>query len=205
MSANHGAVIDLIAQKVDPATLELVRDALGDSERLSVIRDLFLLGDDAGAVAEIQSLAPRQIYKFLGISSNIAIWPAQAAQITVRPQLPYSPTRLFVGRSCARHFIINEMRVGNRSQLVAYGDIPADLFAGDLDTVENPIKGELRDGFWTVSIERKAVPLIGLPISFPEVRPGEDISITVTNVDLSIDGEGGHNFNGAFLGFTRGH
>ena len=205
MSANYGAVIDLISSKVDGITLELVRDALRDSERLSVIRDLFLLGNDAGAIAELQSLAPRQNYKYLPISSGVNIWPAQAAVIVARPQLHFSATRLLVGRACARHFLINEMRVGNRSQLVSYGDIPADLFGGDLDTLDNPIKGELIDGFWVVSIEKKAVPLVGRPISFPECEPGIEISLTVTCVDMSIDGEAGHDFRGALLGFTRGH
>jgi hypothetical protein len=193
-------VLDILRDKVDPTTLALVADAMRDGERLSVIRDMFLEGRDAEAVAAIRDLAPNGQYKLLPISAGaVLVVPNQSAQITARSQVPFRATRLLIGRR-SRDFLVNDICLGNRSQLCQAGDIPADLFAGDFDSLESPIRGEFADGLWTIRVDRAVLPLIGLPISFPEAQVGEEHRITVTYNGTE---ESGMPFEGALLGFAR--
>jgi hypothetical protein len=58
MTTGRGQTIAILQQKLDPSTLKVVRAALDDSDRLSVIRDAFLEGRDREAIQMIRDLDP---------------------------------------------------------------------------------------------------------------------------------------------------
>ena len=70
----------------------------------------------------------------LPLSTGVPILPTQSAQITGRPQVrAFAGRRLMVSNAGtaggAADWIINDIKIGNRSQFVQSGDVPGDLFA----------------------------------------------------------------------------
>lgn len=192
--AKQQEVLDIIAMTVDETTLAIVRDALADSHRMTIIRDAFLAGRDHEAV----NLDPRGLYKLLPTSSGAAlIEPTMSAQITATPQTAFRATRLMVSRR-SRDFMIADIRVGTQYQFVQAGEVPADIFAGNLDDLEPALFGEMVDGLYTIRVPDHAIPLMGLPISCPE--SDKAIVITVTNIGVQPA-----SFDAAWLGFAKHH
>lgn len=67
--------------------------------------------------------------KYISHSTDIAVPAGVSAQITVRSQIPgLSPRELYVTPECALFFLINDVKVGNRSQTPQSGDVPASKF-----------------------------------------------------------------------------
>lgn len=65
----------------------------------------------------------------LPMSSGVNILPNTSAQITSRPQtVAFRPERLIIGGN-AGDWIINDVKVGNRSQFSQSGDVPGEMFA----------------------------------------------------------------------------
>jgi hypothetical protein len=70
----------------------------------------------------------------LPMSTGVPILPAQSAQITGRPQtLVFKIGRFVISNAGtaggAADWIVNDIKIGNRSQFVQSGDVPGDLFA----------------------------------------------------------------------------
>jgi hypothetical protein len=70
----------------------------------------------------------------LPLSTGVPILPTQSAQITGRPQArAFRGDRFMVSNAGtaggAADWIINDIKIGNRSQFVQSGDVPGDLFA----------------------------------------------------------------------------
>ena len=70
----------------------------------------------------------------LPMSTGVPILPTQSAQITGRPQtLVFKIGRFLISNAGtaggAADWIVNDIKVGNRSQFVQSGDVPGDLFA----------------------------------------------------------------------------
>jgi len=70
----------------------------------------------------------------LPMSTGVPILPTQSAQITGRPQVVvYDIGRLLISNAGtaggAADWIVNDIKIGNRSQFVQSGDVPGDLFA----------------------------------------------------------------------------
>jgi hypothetical protein len=70
----------------------------------------------------------------LPMSTGVPILPTQSAQITGRPQtLVYCIGRFVISNAGtaggAADWIVNDIKIGNRSQFVQSGDVPGDLFA----------------------------------------------------------------------------
>ncbi len=194
----YGEVLAIVRASLDPTTAALIADALGDADRLSVIRDLFLAGRDLEAVKELRDIDPVGIRRLLPVSASIQILPLQSAQITARPQMPFTATHLFVSRACAPVFMINDIVVGRRSQFVQAGDVPADMFAVDMPVISTDAPDE--HGFVTWSVSKIAETWMTPPMDLPEVMPGMDIMMVVTNVgDVPIS------FSGAWHGKVRGY
>ncbi len=80
----------------------------------------------------------------LGMVSNGTIAAAGTATITARPQtFAFKPERIFVPATVGPDFTIQDIKVGNVSQLVQSGDLPAEAFSQtafgvemDMDTVQ---------------------------------------------------------------------
>ena len=70
----------------------------------------------------------------LPMSTGVPILPTQSAQITGRPQvLAFKIGRFVISNAGtaggAADWIVNDIKIGNRSQFVQSGDVPGDLFA----------------------------------------------------------------------------
>ncbi len=65
----------------------------------------------------------------LPMSSGTNILPNTSAQITARPQnVAFRPERLIIGGTPS-DWIVNDIKVGNRSQFSQSGDVPGEMFA----------------------------------------------------------------------------
>ena len=70
----------------------------------------------------------------LPMSTGVPILPTQSAQITGRPQVLVFKIGRFVISNAgtaggSADWIVNDIKIGNRSQFVQSGDVPGDLFA----------------------------------------------------------------------------
>jgi len=196
MSSPYDQALDIVRDKLDPATAKIIELALVDAHRLLVIRDAFLEGNDVEAVQMIRDLDPIGIRKVLGVNSQVAIEPSQCVQLVTRPQLPFTADHFAVSPAVAPYFVIDDIRVGVYSQLIQAGSIAADLFATDVDQM---LVGETdEEGFHVIKIGKKAEARWGLPIGMPQCTPGQEIYVIVTCIDGNP-----RQFRGAFLGTTE--
>jgi len=112
---------------VDDATLDrLVEYLLGRKavEKKRVIkRDLLRRRIQSGAL--LRSVAPRSAREYaLGLGST-SIAGRSSARINVKPQVIFRPERLLVPSWLAMDFLVTDLKIGRRSQLVPKGAIPA--------------------------------------------------------------------------------
>jgi hypothetical protein len=111
----------------------------------------------------------------LPMSTGVAILPTQSAQITARPQrVAFRPERVFISAAGtsggAADWVVNDIKIGNRSQFSQSGDVPGDMFA------TNAI-----DGF----------------VSFETAQTAMDVVMVVTYIGLN---ESGVPFFGSIVG-----
>ena len=102
----------------------------------------------------------------LPMSTGVAILPTQSAQITARPQrVAFRPERVFISNAGtdggAADWVVNDIKIGNRSQFSQSGDVPGDMFA------TNAI-----DGF----------------VSFETAQTAMDVVLVVTYIGANEDG-----------------
>jgi len=100
------------------------------------------------------------------MSTGVAIQNSQSAQITARPQrVAFRPERVFISGAGtsggAADWIVNDIKIGNRSQFSQSGDVPGDMFA------TNAI-----DGF----------------VSFETAQTAMDVVMVVTYIGTNEDG-----------------
>ena len=85
--------------------------------------------------AVVNAAMPTQANRdILPMSTGVPILPTQSAQITGRPQVLVFKIGRFVISNAgtaggAADWIVNDIKIGNRSQFVQSGDVPGDLFA----------------------------------------------------------------------------
>ncbi len=111
----------------------------------------------------------------LPMSTGVLIDTNQSAQITARPQrVAFRPERVFISAAGtdngAADWIVNDIKIGNRSQFSQSGDIPGDMFA--------------------------AVAIDGF-VSFETAQTAMDVVMVVTYIGLN---EGGCAFYGSIVG-----
>ena len=89
----------------------------------------------APVAALVDAPAPTRANRdILPMSTGVPILPTQSAQITGRPQtIVFSINRFLISNAGtaggAADWIVNDIKIGNRSQFVQSGDVPGDLFA----------------------------------------------------------------------------
>ena len=111
----------------------------------------------------------------LPMSTGVPILPTQSAQITGRPQvLVFKIGRFLISNAGtaggAADWIVNDIKIGNRSQFVQSGDVPGDLFATNaIDTF----------------------------VRFESAQTAMDVVVVVTYIGLN---ESGAPFFGAMIG-----
>ena len=92
-------------------------------------------GFPAPRAAVVDAPLPTQANRdILPMSTGVPILPTQSAQITGRPQtLVFKIGRFVISNAGtaggAADWIVNDIKIGNRSQFVQSGDVPGDLFA----------------------------------------------------------------------------
>ncbi len=65
----------------------------------------------------------------LPMSSGVHILPNTSAQITSRPQsVAFRPERMIIGGNPSE-WVVNDVKVGNRSQFAQSGDVPGEMYA----------------------------------------------------------------------------
>jgi hypothetical protein len=117
--------------------------------------------------ALIQDPGPQRAGReVLPMSTGVAILPTQSAQITARPQrVAFRPERVFISAAGtsggAADWVVNDIKIGNRSQFSQSGDVPGDMFA------TNAI-----DGF----------------VSFETAQTAMDVVMVVTYIGLNESG-----------------
>lgn len=93
----------------------------------------------------LRSMNPSRARKqVLGMESSGTIAAAGTATITARPQtFAFKPERVFIPATIGPDFTIQDIKVGNVSQLVQSGNLPAEAFSQtsfgvemDMDTVQ---------------------------------------------------------------------
>jgi len=84
----------------------------------------------AGRAQLVERPAPHRADRItLPMSSGVAIFPNTSAQITSRPQaVAFRPERIIIGGTPGS-WIVNDVKVGNRSQFAQSGDVPGEMFA----------------------------------------------------------------------------
>jgi len=91
--------------------------------------------DGSPRAAVVDAPLPTQANRdILPMSTGVPILPTQSAQITGRPQtLVFKIGRFVISNAGtaggAADWIVNDIKIGNRSQFVQSGDVPGDLFA----------------------------------------------------------------------------
>jgi hypothetical protein len=135
------------------------------------------MGAEADAPAPGYAIPPRNALvqdpgpdragrEVLPMSTGVAILPTQSAQITARPQrVAFRPERVFISAAGtsggAADWVVNDIKIGNRSQFSQSGDVPGDMFA------TNAI-----DGF----------------VSFETAQTAMDVVMVVTYIGLNESG-----------------
>ncbi len=196
MTSPNEQIMAIVREHLDASTAKLIEDAMSGAERIAIIRDAFLEGRDVEAVKMLRDLDPIGLRKVLAVNSDQVEIPSQThAQVTARPQIPFTANRFVVAKSCASYFSIADISVRNRSMMPQAGSIDAELFSADAPIFDGELDG---DGFMTIKIGARIESRLGLAIDMPETSPGDLIVITIEN----FDGDP-HRFSAVLLGTTR--
>ena len=67
----------------------------------------------------------------MGFDSVTAVAPGATATIVQRPQVPFRPARLMIPSDIAGAILVQDFKVGNKSQLAANGALPGRMFQED--------------------------------------------------------------------------
>lgn len=91
----------------------------------------------AATAAAVKSVEAKTLVKEQGPSvgrdlvigfAELAIAAGASASATQRPQVVFRPSRIVVPTAVAPNFTIDDIKIGNKSQLVSNGSIPAEAF-----------------------------------------------------------------------------
>jgi hypothetical protein len=176
-----GAWYSIVGQQHSGAPTSLQHGAYGGMYRHHPV----YMGEEAPVMAPPMPMPPPEAYQVpprnalvqdrgpdragrevLPMSTGVAILPTQSAQITARPQrVAFRPERVFISAAGtsggAADWVVNDIKIGNRSQFSQSGDVPGDMFA------TNAI-----DGF----------------VSFETAQTAMDVVMVVTYIGLNESG-----------------
>ncbi len=122
----------------------------------------------------------------VGIDSVNEVSPREACQMIFR--LDYSSfkcERVGIPLDIANSFVVNDIRVGNRSQMLSYDEIPGAAFAIDITGLSMFFTKLLDSGgrsVMKIDIARDARFEFGKPFSMDALMTAMDFTIIVTNV-----------------------
>lgn len=96
----------------------------------------------------------------IGFDSVTDVVKSTSATVTSTPQETFRPERLMVSDDIADHFIITDIKIGAKSQLVNSSNIPAEMF---MSTAQD------------------------MSLKFDTCLAGQTISLMVSNIDAGAD------------------
>lgn len=96
----------------------------------------------------------------VGFDSVTAVVKSTSTKLTQRPQVLFRPERLSVDDTISPFFTIDDLKVGNKSQLVSSGSLPASTFSS------------------------KA---FGMRLKMDTCDPAIDLVLSITNIDAAAD------------------
>ena len=155
----------------------------------AALRDAILLDQADRAFEILEELGYKQAVRpnaLLGLSSGGTIAPGQTAQFFARPQCEeFTPTHFVTG---VDGFLINDVRIGNRSQFLQSEDIPSEAFRMNIsvgDLILHP-----GDKVGSAQIDIPAREIEGLPMAcsafqWDRCLTAMDIVVVATNVSGS--------------------
>lgn len=163
------------------------RDAQPLNPRLpAALRDAIILDQADRAFEILEELGYKQAVRpnaCLGVCSGATIAPSQTAQIRAQPQcIEFTPTHFVTG---VDGFMINDIRIGNRSQFLQARDIPSEAFRMDVSARDLILRPG--DEVGTAQIDIPAREIEGLPMAcaafqWDRCPTAMDIVSVVTNV-----------------------
>lgn len=119
------------------------------------------------------------------LSSNVAIEPAQSAQITARPQVtPFRGDRVVVLDECAEAFDIDDLKVGNRSQFPQTMSMPAKFCAARISSQALfgcEITRSIMQSHIKIAITEPALGEFGMAWMMDTCQNAQDLVTIVTN------------------------
>jgi hypothetical protein len=195
MTSKHDQIMAIVRDNLDPSTAKLIELAMDDADRISIIRDAFLEGRDVEAVKMLRDLDPVGIRRVLPFNARTEVAGGLHAQVIARPQIPFTGNRLVVAKSCASYFMIDDISVRYRSMMPQAGSVDAELFSADVPIFDADLDSE---SFFAIKISEQAESRMGIAIDMPETSPGDEILITIHNIDQNP-----RSFRAALLGTTR--
>jgi hypothetical protein len=83
----------------------------------------------AGGSAMVRSESPTESRQLVIGLQSLAVPAGATVTVVTRPQILFRPTRLVVPSAVAPAFTIDDIKVGNKSQFVAAGPVPAEAFS----------------------------------------------------------------------------
>ena len=168
----------------------------------AALRDAIILDQADRAFEILEELGYKQIVRpnaCLGGCTDVPIEPQRSAQIRVRPySAEFTPTHFVTG---CDGFMINDIRIGNRSQFLQSGDIPSAAFRMNVSARDLILRPGEDVGSAQIDIPEHEVE--GLPMACSSFRWDRcliamEITVVVTNVsDARVE------FRAWFLGIQR--
>ena len=86
---------------------------------------------NAGSI--VRSVAPTKSRALAFGMQSLAVAAAATVNVQVQPQVLFRPQRIVIPATIAPSFVINDIIVGNKSQLALAGAIPAEAFTQNAD------------------------------------------------------------------------
>ena len=96
----------------------------------------------------------------IGFDSVTAVVKSTSTKLTQRPQVLFRPERLSIDDTLSAFFTVDDLKVGNKSQLVSSGSLPASTFSS------------------------KA---FGMRLKMDTADPAIDVVLSITNIDAAAD------------------
>jgi len=122
----EGEGVEFVGKHSTDDLLEYLLKRKAVERKQAIKRDLLRRRIQSGAL--LRSVAPRSAREYaIGLGST-SIAGNSSARINVKPQLIFRPERLLVPSCLAMDFLVTDLRIGRRSQLVSKGAIPAVMF-----------------------------------------------------------------------------